>query len=123
MAALWGFQCHRATAALTGVTCKGVCVFRHYCFWFSTVLLTNVELYHSVTKLLRFRKVVRNQKNLGVNSKKKQKKPRKTQSFHLQAQGRCVGVIYSSACTLQTNGDIDSVLPEVEKNRSQSFSI
>lgn len=55
--ALWGFQCHRATAALTGVTCKGVCVFRHYCFWFSSVLLTNVELYHSVTKLLRFRKV------------------------------------------------------------------
>lgn len=72
--ALWGFQCHRATAALTGVTCKGVCVFRHYCFWFSSVLLTNVELYHSVTKLLRFRKVVRNQKNLGVNSKKKKKK-------------------------------------------------
>lgn len=121
--ALWGFQCHRATAALTGVTCKGVCVFRHYCFWFSSVLLTNVELYHSVTKLLRFRKVVRNQKNLGVNSKKNKKKTRKTQSFHLQAQGRCVGVIYSSACTLQTNGDIDSVLPEVEKNRSQSFSI
>lgn len=47
----------------------------------------------------------------------------KTQSFHLQAQGGCVGVICSSACTLQTNGDIDSVLPEVEKNRSQSFSI
>lgn len=98
-------------------------MFRHYCFWFSSVLLTNVELYHSVTKLLRFRKVVRNQKNLGVNSKKKKNKTRKTQSFHLQAQGRCVGMIYSSACTLQTNGDIDSVLPEVEKNRSQSFSI
>lgn len=105
-------------------------MFRRYCFrlWaarlYSSVVLTNVELYHSVTELQRFRKVVRNKKNLGVNSVFFFKtKRRKTQSFHLQAQGGCVGVICSSACTLQTNGDIDSVLLEVEKNRSQSFSI
>lgn len=59
---------------LLRVSRVSVCVFRRYCFrlWparlYSSVVLTNVELYHSVMELLRFRKVVRNKKNLGVNS-------------------------------------------------------